>query len=186
MAEISDQQLITRYFKGDQQALELLIGRYLALVYGSAYRYVKNSAEAEDIAQEVFIKMWKNLRRFDQTRNFKTWLLMITKYTAIDWCRRQKTVPFSDFDQADGDNLLAETLADSRPLASELFDGQLLAEQLNEAVDKLLPKYQAVFNSHHSDQLTFQEIAVTSGESINTIKSRYRRAIGYLRKLLTD
>jgi RNA polymerase sigma factor (sigma-70 family) len=186
MSDLSDQQLIVQYFKGDRPALEVLIGRYLQTVYSFAYSYVKDSADAEDVTQEVFVKVWKNLQQFDQARSFKNWLLTITKYTAIDWCRKKKLIPFSEFDDPAGVNQLLETLADPRPLASDLFDGQNLADRLATALGKLLPKYQLVFALRHNEQLTFQEIAAVSGESINTVKSRYHRAVQQLRQLLGE
>ncbi len=101
-----DRQLIYDYLKkGDEKSLEILIQRYLKPVYGFAYRYVGNVQEAEDIAQEVFVKVWKNLKKpalslskgFDPKKgNFKAWIFTIAKNTAFDFLKKKKSLQFSD------------------------------------------------------------------------------------------
>lgn len=184
MTEISDQQLVWEYLHGDNQALEVLVSRHLDAVYAFVFGYVKSRSDAEDITQETFVKAWKNLVKFDQTKNFKTWLFAIAKNTAIDYCRRQKTVPFSAFDNETGDNYLAETLASQESLAGVVMDNTILGQAISSAVNKLLPKYKQVFLLRHEKELAFKEISEISGESVNTVKSRYRRSILKLKKLL--
>ena len=90
MEEILDSELIKQYFKGDEKALDNLVQRYFKQVFFFAKTYVKNDAEAEDITQEVFVKAWKNLHKFEPEKKFKTWLFQITKNTCIDFLRKSK------------------------------------------------------------------------------------------------
>lgn len=183
MPEISDQQLIKDYFQGDAKALELLIARYLPLVYGYLLRFVRHAPDAEDITQEVFVKVWKQLKKFEPEKSFKAWILSIAKNTAIDFFRRKKIIPLAAFPPAFED-FLSETRADSKPLADESFDESLWLEKLRLAVASLSPKYREVFLLYYQDQLTFKEISLALKESINTVKSRYRRATIELKKIL--
>ncbi len=69
-----DEKLIADYLAGDEQSLELLIKQYLKPIYSFVSRYVGNGQEAEDITQEVFVRVWRSLKKFDQTKSFKTWV----------------------------------------------------------------------------------------------------------------
>lgn len=185
MQDLTDEQLIEKYLKGDKAALEVLVFRYLKAIYGFAYSYAGNSVDAEDIAQEAFVKIWKNLKKFDQKKKFKPWIFEITKNTAIDFSRKKKSIPFSRFENEQGENLLIETLQDKGPLPLEMCARKDFANQLTTAINKLSLKYRQVVSMRLNGQFTFQEIAHMLGESVNTIKSRYRRALTELRQSLS-
>ncbi len=205
MKNYSDQQLIAAYFQGNEKSLEVLIKQYLKPIYSFVYRYVGNFQDAEDITQEVFVKVWRNLKKpalshsvlsswskylskgFDPKKGrFKTWIFSIAKNASIDWLRKKKTVPFSSFENEEGKNKLIETLADPAPLPSELLERADIAQILTSAMEKLSPKYRMVLFLRCNDHFTFREIAEVLEESIDTIKSRYRRAIIILKKLLSE
>ncbi|MFA5076106.1 MAG: sigma-70 family RNA polymerase sigma factor [Patescibacteria group bacterium] len=180
----NENQLVSQYLAGDQEALKILINRYLKLIYNFIYYHLKNQAEAEDITQEVFIKVWRNLQKFDQTKNFKTWLYKIAYNTCIDFLRRQKAIPFSEFEDEAGRNPIVDNLADPAPLPPELFERQDLAAQLTAAIDQLPLKDRTVVLLHYQNQLTFREIADALDQPLNTVKSRYQRALFVLKKHL--
>ena len=186
MEELKDQDLIKQYLKGDKKALETLISRYLNQVYGFIFYLTKNSQDAEDIAQETFVKVWKNLKKYKPEKNFKTWLLTIAKNTALDFFKKRKMINFSDLISADGDNFsLLETIPDPEPLSDEIFFKKNLAVELNEIIARLPETDRLIIQLHHQQELTFQEIAEIIEQPLNTVKSRYRRALFKLRNLLT-
>ncbi len=180
---LSDQQLIENYFKGDEKSLEILIKRYLKPIYSFIYRYVGNAQEAEDITQETFVKMWRNLKRFDREKSFKTWIFSIAKNTAIDFLKKKRAMQFSDFENERGESTILERFIDSSPLPNELLERKDLAGMLAKAIGKLLPKYRKTLLLRHNDNLTFREISETTGEPLNTVKSRYRRGLIMLKKM---
>jgi RNA polymerase sigma-70 factor (ECF subfamily) len=182
----SDQQLVSSYLSGDEKSLEVLFGRYLKPIYSFTYRYIGGGQDAEDVTQEAFVKAWRNLKKFDQQKSFKTWIFSIAKNTALDFLKKKKAIPFSEFENEDGENALTETLADSSPLPQELLEKADIVKILNAAIEKLSPKYRMVLFLHYNDHFTFREIAEILGESIDTIKSRHRRVLTMLRKLLLD
>lgn len=185
MLSHTDKQLIIDYLAGDEKSLEVLIKRYLKPIYNFVYRYVGNEQEAEDITQEVFVKVWRNLKKFDQNKKFKTWIFSIAKNTSIDWLKKKKAIPFSNFENEEGENLLTKTLADPAPLPNEILERAGIAETLNVAINQLSPKYRMVLFLRYNDHFNFREIAEALGEPLHTIKSRHRRALIQLRKLLS-
>ncbi len=94
----SDQKLIANYLAGDEKSLEILINRYLRPIYSFVYRHVGNGEVAEDITQEVFVKVWRNLKKFDQNKSFKTWIFTIAKNTSFDFFKKKKAIPFSELE----------------------------------------------------------------------------------------
>lgn len=179
MESLTDKNLIEQYLKGDETALELLVARYLKPIYSFVYKNVGNPAEAEDITQEVFVKVWKNLKKFDRKRNFKPWIFQIAKNSSIDYLRKKKAIPFSSFENEKGQNVLVENMAGAPiNLIENLSDKRILAG----AMQSLSEKEQRIIDLRHNDGMSFKEIAKVFNESINTIKSRYRRTLSILRE----
>jgi RNA polymerase sigma-70 factor (ECF subfamily) len=184
MENRSDKQLISAYLRGEEKSLEVLIGRYLKPIYSFTYRYIGNSQDAEDITQDTFIKVWRHLKKFDQEKKFRTWIFSIAKNTCIDFFKKKKTIPFSKFEKENGENALLETLADSSPLPDELLERRGIGETLSKAMENLSPKYRSVLFLRYNDHFNFREISEIFNEPIHTIKSRHRRAIILLKKIL--
>ncbi len=180
----NDQQLIADYLNGDNSSIAILIGRYLKAVFNFTFRFVGKSEDAEDITQETFLKTWRNLKKYRQGENFKTWLFTIARNTAIDLLRKKKNFVFSDFENDDGENSFAETLTDPEPLPDEVFTQAEEKNVLDNAITKLSPAHREVLLLHYNEHFTFDEIGKILGKSINTVKSRHRRALEDLRRLL--
>jgi RNA polymerase sigma-70 factor, ECF subfamily len=179
----TDQQLIDLAREGDNQALRDLIVRYSTPVYNLAYRFARNQADAEDITQDVFIKVWRKMYTYDEEKSFKTWVLAIARNASLDWLKKRRPVAFSAINR-DNQLPIEDTIEDAEPLADAELDALLRRSYIKKAAEELSPDYQAVLTLRHNENLTFQEIALVMNESIDTIKSRYRRAIGLLKKRL--
>ncbi len=178
MINLTDAELIKQAAQGDDNALTELVQRYLKLVYGLAYRYVQNQRDAEDIAQEVWVKVWKNLKKFTPAKPFRPWLYQITKNTCWDWLKKKPAIPFSDLAG------ISETLIDMAPRPDVLADQSLLAEKITAATDQLAPPYAKVVSLRHQQNLSFKQMAEILQEPLNTVKSRYRRALIMVKKIL--
>lgn len=107
MLTIADEILIKKYLQGDEKSLEILIQRYLKPIYSFIYRFIGNKQDAEDVTQEVFVKAWRNFKKFDQEKKFKTWIFSIAKNTAIDFLKKRRQFRFLSF-PAKANPLLAE------------------------------------------------------------------------------
>ncbi len=177
--DLNDKNLIEQYLKGDNKSFDILVARYLKPIYSFIYKNIGNPAEAEDITQDVFVRVWKNLRKFDQKRSFKPWIFQIAKNASIDYLRKKKSIPFSTFETDKGQNALTENIS-SGPvnLLDILNDKAILAN----AMAGLNEREQKIINLRHKEGMSFKEIADSFNESINTIKSRYRRTLAILKE----
>jgi len=185
MKTYTDEQLIADYLEGDEKALEALIKRYLKPIYSFVYRFAGDAQVVEDITQEIFVKVWRNLKKFDQSKRFKPWIFTIAKNTCLDWQKKKRAVPFSVLDN-EGELSFVETIKDPTLLPNELLERQDIIATLNKALENLSSKYRMVLFLRYNDHFNFREIAEVLGESINTVKSRHRRALILLKKLLTE
>ncbi|MFA5012960.1 MAG: sigma-70 family RNA polymerase sigma factor [Candidatus Paceibacterota bacterium] len=185
MNKLSDEQLVGKYLRGEKKALEILISRYLKPIYNFAYSFCGDAEAAEDITQEAFVKVWRNIKRFDQNKKFKTWIFEIAKNTSIDFNRKKKTIPFSRFENEGEGNKFIENLIDFSPLPLEIFELKEWKNKISGAIGKLSEKYQKIVALRYENQMTFREISELTGESINTVKSRYRRGLTQLKKSLS-
>ncbi len=184
MSDFTDEQLIKQYLDGDEESLVFLIKRYLKPIYNFISRYLGDRLEAEDVTQEVFMRLWKKIKKIKPQKKFKAYLFAMARNAAVDFLRKKKILPFSEFENEAGDNLLLDTLADSAPLPPEIFERKNLAEEISVMMEKLPAKQREVLLLHYQEQFTFQEIAEILNESINTVKSCHQRGIIKLRELL--
>jgi RNA polymerase sigma-70 factor (ECF subfamily) len=171
----SDQELIQLYLKGREDALELLIRKYLKPIYGYVFRFVQNQQDAEDLTQEIFLKMWRNLKKFKKGNSFKSWLFKIAKNTCFDFLRKKKRDLALNLENLD-------ILADFAPSLIEELEKENWAEKIKKGIEKLPLKMQKVLDLYYNFGLNFREISEVLGEPVNTIKSRHRRAIYRLKK----
>jgi RNA polymerase sigma-70 factor (ECF subfamily) len=183
--ELTDEQLVIAFREGDGQALEQLIQRYLKPVYSFLHRLSGNAQDADDISQEVFVKVWKNLGKYNVERPFRPWLFRIAKNAATDFFRKKKLVPFTDFDQEEGTNPVTDSLADLGPLPDELLASQQAGEKLMDCLQGLPLIYREVLLLRNNDHYSFLEIAEILNQPLNTVKSRHRRGLIMLRDRLT-
>lgn len=180
--EAQDKKLIADYLEGDTDALALLIERNLKLVYRYAFRLARDAEDAEDITQETFVKLWRNIEKFDVNKSFRTWLLGIAHNTAIDLLRKRRAFVFSDFDNETGD--FSETIVDTAPLPPEIFERAEKKKLLDDALGQLSPTSREILALYYEEALTFNEIGTILNKPLNTIKSQHRRAMVALRKIL--
>jgi RNA polymerase sigma-70 factor (ECF subfamily) len=182
----TDHELIARHLKdGDEEALRLLFSRHSAVVHAFLVRFTGSVSDAEDMAQEAFVKAWKSLARVDAARSFRTWLMRITRNVAIDWLRRRKTTPFTDLEDDEGRNAVADALADDADLPDVALDRKDAVAAVRAAIAALPPQQREVLLLRHDGELSFAEIGEALGEPLNTVKSRYRRAVLELKKRLS-
>jgi RNA polymerase sigma-70 factor (ECF subfamily) len=184
MENTTDNQLILESIRGKDSSFAELISRHLAGVYKFAYSYVRDAADAEDIAQETFVRAWKNLKKFDTSRNLKTWLFTIAKNASLDMLKKKRPLAFSKITETESEleSFLAPYIA-SGELPEANVDQKLLRGDIDEALAKLPPAYRAVLALRYNDHLKFREIAETLNEPIDTVKSKHRRGLALLKNI---
>ncbi|CEK29838.1 sigma-70 family RNA polymerase sigma factor [[Clostridium] sordellii] len=175
----SDEKLIKELIKGNESAMEILVKRYYDLVYSFIYRNTSDYNTAYDITQDVFIKMMKNIDKYQiENGKFKSWLLKIAVNTTKDYFRSK--IYKQIIQSYDIDNHEIEDKANVVDILSKKEE----AIKIKEAI-KNLPKLQreAVILKYYND-LKIKEISNITGENENTIKSRLFNGVKNLKKLL--
>lgn len=184
MSELTDEQLVHAYRSGDRAAFDLLVSRYAHSLYYFIYGYVRDASQAEDSTQDVFLKLWKHIGRFDEKQKFKTWIFFIAKNTALDVLKKKRTVPFSAFQNDDANVSWIETIEDPEVDVESIIEQQYDEGRIAAAIDLLPHIYRTVIFLRYREDMTFREMADILDESVDTLKSRHRRALVRLRTLL--
>jgi RNA polymerase sigma-70 factor (ECF subfamily) len=165
-------QLIERCLQGDQLAWEAIVRQYWRKVFNVAYKFVGKHDEAEDLAQDIFLKLFKSLETFDRRANFQTWLISVSRNLCIDHyrsIRKERETIDRDVDAGE----LSPTSADTGPYAAlEHADRRAL---LRRALDALPPTLRSAVLLRDIQELSYQEIAVQLGLPEGTVKSRINR-----------
>lgn len=178
---LDDKKLIKEVLNGDDSAFEQLMKKYLKPVYNFLRQLIKDSFAVDDLAQETFIKAWKNMKHFDAEKNFKTWIFTIAKNTAYDYLRKKKSIPFSFFKKKQEDRDFEE-ISEEGLLPNEILEKQDIAEEMDKKLQEIPRKYRAVLFLHYKEDLSLLEISEVLGKPYNTVKSLHNRALIKLRK----
>ena len=180
---MADLDLITRAASGDTAAFQSLVERHRSMVYRVAYQFAGNHHDAEDIAQEVFIKVYRSLDKFRQDAQLTSWLYRIVMNACIDHRRRQLpagAVPFGE----EAEQKLLNT-AEERPGPEERAYAGELGEVLESEISQLPHGQRIVFIMRHHQGLKLGEIADALGLAEGTVKRQLHAAIHRLRRALT-
>lgn len=181
--DAEDVRLMQLAGRGDMAAFEQLVERHQNLVVGTIGRMLGNSSEAEDLAQQVFIRVWKNANRYVARAKFTTWLLTITRNLVFNELRRRKRHNALPLQTEEGDE---RAVADDQTREP---DAALLERELDEAIRSAiarLPETQrmAVVLRRY-EQLSYEEIAAVLGQTVPAVKSLLFRARTELRSRLS-
>ena len=180
-------ELIKRSKNGDVDAFERLISPYQKKILNFAYRMLASREDAEDAAQEVFVKAYKALGSFDAESGFSTWLYKIASNTCLDELRRRKR---RGDDKSISINRESEDGEYELPLHDETNSPYLSAQKkeahkaLASAIEQLGEEHRAVVVMRDINGLSYEEIARITDSAVGTVKSRLCRARLILRKIL--
>lgn len=171
---VEDREAVEACQGGEREAFDRLVERYQRDVYRLCYRYVNNHEDANDMAQEVFIKAYRALGRFRGDSSFSTWLYRIAVNTCLNF-RASRRPPGEE---------LPEGLADASEAVGEQLEREEQARRVREAVRRLPEKQRATLILKIYNDLTHQEVAVILGSTVGTVKANLFHALGNLRRIL--
>jgi RNA polymerase sigma-70 factor (ECF subfamily) len=179
-------QMIAAILAGDRELYHKLIQPYELSVYRMAMSFVKNETEAEDVAQEAFLKAFRDLASFRGESKFSTWLISITLNEARRRLRRQSTVRMESLDEPpeEGGKVSPALLRDWREIPSEALERREVRALLQSAIEHLSPLYREVLVMRDIEELSIEETAGTLAISISSVKVRLHRARIMLQKEL--
>ncbi len=182
----SEAEIIAAVISGETQLYHELVRPYERSVYMMALSFMKNEADAEDVAQEAFIKAFRNLSTFRGDAKFSTWLISITLNEARHRLRRQSIVRMQSLDEPPDEEgaVSPALLRDWREIPSETVEREEVRALIKKAVETLPEIYRQVFLLRDVEELDVNETAQALSISISNVKVRLHRARMMLQKEL--
>lgn len=174
-----DQPYIESTLQGDTKAYTVLVDRYKYMVYTLAFRLLKNREDAEEVAQDTFVKMYKRLPQFKGDAKFSTWLYKIAYHGSLDVLKKQKR----NLETASIDNY-KEPYPKDEAYQMESLDQQERQQLIKQAIDKLNGEDSLVITLFYFDERSLEEISKIMDLSVNTIKVRLFRGRKKLSEIL--
>ncbi|WP_419954745.1 RNA polymerase sigma factor SigW [Neobacillus niacini] len=176
---------IKQVLKGDQDAFAEIVELYSNSIYQLGYRMLGNRHEAEDIAQEAFIRAYVNIKSFNQDLKFSTWLFRIATNLCIDRMRKKKPDYYLDAEVSGTDGLtMYSQLASNSPLPENELESLELQESVQKEILKLPEKYRSVIVLKYIEELSLNEISEILDLPLGTVKTRIHRGREALRQQL--
>ncbi len=160
--------------QNNKRAWEKLVKENESLVYHIAYRMMQNEEEAKDVSQEIFIKVYRNLQKFDEKSAFSTWIYRIAVNTCIDALRKKKGKEVVSWEEQTQHQ--KENLADTAETPEEVYLQKEKQLQIMDMIQNLSPEHKAVLLMRDMEDMTYGEIAECLSVSLGTVKSRIARA----------
>jgi RNA polymerase sigma-70 factor (ECF subfamily) len=176
---LDDSTVVASFLTGETRAFDELMRRYQDRLTNFVFRMIGDRGRSEDLVQETFVRVYRHLHRFDQTKKFSTWIYTIASNLAKNELRNRSRNPLVLFQ-----TIKQNWDADHRPLEWEdaqykpddLFRKRHLREKVEEAVKALPEHHRIVFVLRELEGKTYEEIADITGVNLGTVKSRLNRA----------
>ncbi len=175
---ITDKALITKVLNGEQQAYAELVGRYQNFVFTLALRYVPSREDAEEIAQDVFVKAYRALPDFRGDSKLSTWLYTIVNSTSLSFLRRKKLNTRS----LDDEQVFAKAVNTSGASAAGAVEQKSRAVMVNTAIGMLSPNDATLITLFYKMEQSLEDIGTIMGIETNTAKVKLHRARGRLKE----
>jgi RNA polymerase sigma-70 factor (ECF subfamily) len=169
-----EREAIAACQRGDREAFDLLVERYQRDIYRLCFRYLGNHEDANDVAQEAFLKAWRGIGRFRGDSAFSTWLYRIAVNSCLNY-RAARRPPAEEPD---------ESLADVSPTAADRLVQGEREREVREAIGRLPEKQRATLILKVYHELSHEEVARILGSTVGTVKANLFHAVGNLRKLM--
>ena len=189
VSELAIERLVQMSAEGNEKSFSQLVSIYEDSVFNMAMYITKNREDALDVSQEVFLKLWRTLESFRGECSIKSYLMKLTKNTALDLKRRnsyRQTVSLTmENDEGELSQLdIADTSEDANPQEAYLRRERI--EKVRRAISELDEEHRQVIVMREMNGMSYREISDALGINEGTVKSRINRARSALKKILTD
>ena len=179
LSALNDSQVVQRFLEGEERAFGELVRRYDGRLVNFVHRTVGDRERAQDLVQETFVRVYRHIQRFDQSKKFSTWIYTIASNLAKNELRNRSRNPLILFQTIkknwDADHRPLEW-EDDRPKPDDLYRRRHLKEIVEKAVAELPEHHRVVFVLREIDGRSYEEIAEISNTNLGTVKSRLNRA----------
>jgi RNA polymerase sigma factor (sigma-70 family) len=183
--QLTDQQLIELYLQGEEKSFEILVNRHRDRVYTSIFMFVKDHDQAEDIFQDVFIKIVDTIRKgkYNHEGKFIQWALRISYNLCVDQFRRAKRK--NNVSSTDTFDIFSIIESPDQTMEETMIQDQTYSK-LRQIIDQLPAEQKEVVMLRHYADMSFKEISLLTKVSINTALGRMRYALINIRKMITE
>jgi RNA polymerase sigma-70 factor, ECF subfamily len=179
MTSINESDLIERFKKGDPSAFEAILLRHQDRIYNLCRYMLQDPEDAQDAAQDIFLKAYRGLKDFRPDASLYTWLYRIAVNTCLDYRRKSRREVFRS-------EPLTEDLESDKPFLEQLYESAKITKAIQLALQKLPEKLRAAIVLREIEGLSYEEVAEVLHTSVGTVKSRISRAREQLRHLLKN
>jgi len=186
--ELSSEDLMARIARGDDNAFEILVNRHQTSVLNLVYRFIGDSTQAKDLAQEVFLRVWQTAKSYEPKAKFTTWIYRVTAnlcFNELKSARRKRLFSFHHSDEMN-ENTTKETFSDGSPSAEDLLLEKERSRQISDALQSLPDNQRMALVLKRYDDLSYQEIARVIGCSVSAVESLLVRAKRSLQEKLKN
>ncbi|MGH7477059.1 MAG: sigma-70 family RNA polymerase sigma factor [Longimicrobiales bacterium] len=180
LSELTDSELVAAFLDGRRRSFDELVTRYQDRLINFVYRMIGDRDRSEDLVQETFIRVYRHMQRFDQTKKFSTWIYTIASNLAKNELRNRSRNPLVLFQAirgtwADGDQRPLEW-EDNTYRPDDLYRKRHLRQLVEQTVSELPRHHREVFLLREMEGKTYEEISEITGVNLGTVKSRLNRA----------
>jgi len=185
--ELSDEDLMLLVQEGDNRAYDILVGRYKNRLYSYLFRLIGDDVEAEEFAQETFVKAYIHAEKYRTVARFSTWLYTIATNLVRNRIRnikRRPTMVSLWADNPNSDNGRWVEVKDDSQRPDHDAEQMNLNKIIMQAIEKIPAKYRPSFVLREIDKLSYEEIAATTGLKLGTVRSRINRSRKYFKKAI--
>lgn len=187
MAQKTDEELVEAVLDGDDESFRRLVLRYQNRVVNYLHRMLRDFDESQELGQEVFLRVYRALDRFDQRYRFSTWLFRVAQNAAIDRIRKRRLKLVSMQRPESGESEGGEWEFESNdPSPYHDLRNRERGDAILEAVSQLREEYRELIELRHFAELSYEEIAISKGMPLGTVKNKLFRARQMLKAQLGD
>lgn len=188
LKDLTDEQLMFRVQEGHSASFDILVERYKIRLFNYLFRLVSNRDEAEEIAQEAFVKAYIHADKYKTIAKFSTWLYTIATNLVRNKMRSKSRKPtilsLWSKGRYDGEEEKPIDIIDAGRSPEEQMNDSELSDIINQAIEKIPDKYRTSFVLREINQLSYEEIAAVTGLKLGTVRSRINRARNCFRQIV--